>query len=138
MTHPDDIKVLVEGLKIVRKIGDSQAFDSFGAKFFDKPFPLCEHLQIESDAYWECYVKSMTTTDHHPIGTCKMGPRFDSMAVVDPRYSMLSNNSNVTLIFCQNPSHLLILAIQLSVCQIIFDYMSTNLLCALLALSRIY
>jgi choline dehydrogenase-like flavoprotein len=27
----------------------------------------------------------MTTTDHHPIGTCKMGPEWDKMAVVSPR-----------------------------------------------------
>ena len=75
LTHPDDLKVLIEGLKIVRKIGDSPAFDKFGAEFFNKPFPLCAHLKPESDGYWKCYVKSMTTTDHHPIGTCKMGPR---------------------------------------------------------------
>ena len=83
LTHPDDIKRLIEGLKIVRKIGNSTAFDLFGAEFFDKPFPLCEHLQMDTDAYLECFVKSLTTTDHHLVGSCKMGPVYDQMSVVD-------------------------------------------------------
>ena len=85
LTHPDDIRTLIEGIKLVRKIGNSTAFNAFGAEFFDKPFPLCEHLPIDTDRYWECFVKSMTTTDHHLIGTCKMGPYYDRMSVVDPK-----------------------------------------------------
>eukprot|EP00093_Oithona_nana_P012316 12316.XXX_730581_733805_1 [CDS] Oithona nana genome sequencing. len=85
LTHPDDVKVLVEGLKMVRKIGDAPSFQDFGGKFFDQPFPLCTHLVPESDDYWECFVRSMTTTDHHPVGTCKMGHEFDAQAVVNPQ-----------------------------------------------------
>jgi len=70
---------------MVRKIGDAPSFQDFGGKFFDQPFPLCTHLVPESDDYWECFVRSMTTTDHHPVGTCKMGHEFDAQAVVNPQ-----------------------------------------------------
>ena len=72
------------GLKAVKRIGQAPSFKAYGAEFYDKPFPLCAHLAFESDDYWHCYVRSMTTTDHHPVGTCKMGPRWDAFSVVDP------------------------------------------------------
>lgn len=84
LSHPQDVKTLVEGLKMVRQIGDSPSFKEYGSKFYSRPFPLCSGYEAESDAYWECWVRSLATTDHHPIGTCKMGPQTDRMAVVDP------------------------------------------------------
>ena len=70
---------------MVRQIGDSPAFAQFGSKFHDKPFPLCSDHIFASDSYWECYVRSMTTTDHHPVGTCKMGlQNLDAFSVVSP------------------------------------------------------
>ena len=74
----------VIGLKHVRQIGECPSFKAYGAKFHDKHFPLCKDHTFESDEYWECYVRSMTTTDHHPVGTCKMGQIFDKNAVVSP------------------------------------------------------
>lgn len=70
---------------MARQIGNSPAFKIFGAQFHDKVFPLCKDKIYDSDEYWECYVKSMTTTDHHPVGTCKMGPKSDPFAVVSPQ-----------------------------------------------------
>jgi hypothetical protein len=38
-----------------------------------------------SDEYWHCWVLHLATTDHHPVGSCKMGPLdADPSAVVDP------------------------------------------------------
>ena len=72
-------------MKIIRRIGDTPSFKAFGAEFYNKVFPLCKHLSFETDEYWECYVRSMTTTDHHPVGTCKMGPLTqDEFSVVNP------------------------------------------------------
>jgi choline dehydrogenase-like flavoprotein len=39
-----------------------------------------------SDSYWRCWITHLAGTDHHPVGTCKMGPiEMDPMAVVDPQ-----------------------------------------------------
>lgn len=59
--------------------------DDFGARFYDKILPGCEPYLPLSDAYLECYARTLTGTIYHPAGTCKMGPPNDPMAVVDHR-----------------------------------------------------
>ena len=80
-----DIAALVEGIKIAFQIGNSSAFSKYGSRFHDQPFPQCIHMEMYTDAYWECFVRSMTTTDHHPVGTCRMGLREKVDTVVDSR-----------------------------------------------------
>ena len=70
-----DMKALVEGVKIARKIGETQAF----APFRDKethPGP-----QVQSDEEITEYIRTTVESLYHPVGTCKMGN--DAMAVVD-------------------------------------------------------
>ena len=81
-----DIEALVEGLKIARSIGDSRPFKYYGARFYSKSLPGCGHLYPETDEYWECWVKTLATSDHHPVGTCRMGPYSDPYAVVDNQF----------------------------------------------------
>jgi len=38
-----------------------------------------------SDADIDAHVRATSITVHHPLGTCRMGPESDSMAVVDPQ-----------------------------------------------------
>ena len=83
---------------MVRQIGDAPSFAKFGAEFYDKPFPLCDHLVPESDPYWECFVRSMTTTDHHPIGTCKMGSEVDPYAVVNSKTMKVYGVENLRIV----------------------------------------
>ncbi|XP_064459874.1 glucose dehydrogenase [FAD, quinone]-like [Ornithodoros turicata] len=82
-THEDDLKVIVEGLKMCHKLVKTEAFRSLGAAMWSKPFPGCEGHELHSDAYWECQATSFTTTSYHPCCTCKMGN--DETAVVDHR-----------------------------------------------------
>ena len=72
----DDRKVMVEGVKILRKIFAQPSFRNLwdteiipGAQF------------TEDQAIWEQITKSGTTV-YHPVGTCRMGT--DPEAVVDP------------------------------------------------------
>ncbi|XP_037515456.1 glucose dehydrogenase [FAD, quinone] [Rhipicephalus sanguineus] len=82
-SHPDDVDVIVEGLKVCKQIADSEAFRAHGGKFWTVPFPGCEqHVQF-SDEYWRCLALSFASTAAHPAGTCRMGS--DPLAVVDPR-----------------------------------------------------
>jgi 4-pyridoxate dehydrogenase len=39
---------------------------------------------VRSDDELDAYIRATAATAHHPLGTCKMGPEGDTMAVVDP------------------------------------------------------
>ncbi|KAG0711287.1 Glucose dehydrogenase [FAD, quinone] [Chionoecetes opilio] len=84
LTHPHDVKVMVEGIKIGLAITDTLAFRKFGSRFYTRPMPGCEHAPLWTDTYWECLARHYTSTIYHPVGTCKMGPYWDPTAVVDP------------------------------------------------------
>lgn len=73
-------------MKLAKKIGDSPTFKKYGSKFYSYPLPTCRHYYPGSDAYWECWVRTLATSDHHPVGTCKMGPYHDDYAVVDNKF----------------------------------------------------
>ena len=70
-----DMQVLVEGVKIARKLGETQAFSPF-RDVETHPGP-----QAQSDEEITEYIRNHVETLYHPVGTCKMGN--DSMAVVD-------------------------------------------------------
>lgn len=60
-------------------------YRSFGGEYLRLPIPECGRLPYKSDEYWRCYISFMSMTDYHGVGTCKMGPHTDRMAVVDSR-----------------------------------------------------
>lgn len=72
-----DWKMLVEGMKLTRRIAKTQAL---------APWIEAEHVpgkDVQTDDELLDYVRRAGTTIFHPAGTCKMGP--DPMAVVDAR-----------------------------------------------------
>jgi len=74
-SDPHDRKMSLEGLKIAREIMQQDAL---------KPYVMAERLpgpKIVSDDDLFDYACANAKTDHHPVGTCKMGT--DAMAVVD-------------------------------------------------------
>ena len=78
----------VPGLKYARRIGDTYALKRYGARFMSAPLPTCTQHPQWSHEYWRCFVRHMATTDHHPVGTCKMGPYSDPYSVVDARFKV--------------------------------------------------
>ncbi|CAG0903796.1 unnamed protein product [Darwinula stevensoni] len=81
---PDDVKVAIEATRLVLRLGEHPAFKKFGAEFYSKSLPGCQHLTQFTDDYWECQIRQFTYLHWHDVGTCKMGPSTDPGAVVDP------------------------------------------------------
>ncbi|KAB2673068.1 alanine-phosphoribitol ligase [Ochrobactrum sp. LMG 5442] len=74
-SDPHDRKMSLEGLKIAREIMQQDAL---------KPYVMAERLpgpKVVTDDDLFDYACANAKTDHHPVGTCKMGT--DAMAVVD-------------------------------------------------------
>jgi len=74
-----DRKVAVDSLRLARRISRSAAL----AKF--QPDEFMPGPSFESDEALAVAAGNIGTTIFHPVGTCKMGPREDPMAVVDHR-----------------------------------------------------
>jgi len=84
-THKEDVDVLVEAIKLAMRVSNTSAFQRFGSKPHTIRMPGCHAYQFNTYEYWECALRHFTFTMYHPSGTCKMGLRSDSMAVVDSR-----------------------------------------------------
>jgi choline dehydrogenase len=83
LIHPNylasesDVSVLVEGIKIARRIAQAKALETFrGAEVW--PGDAARDDEAISE-----FIRNTSETLYHPVGTCKMGS--DSMAVVDAR-----------------------------------------------------
>jgi choline dehydrogenase-like flavoprotein len=75
LTHPDDQKTLVNGIRLARKILAAPSFDDYrGAE-------LNPGKDAQSDEEILARAKERLGLVYHPVGTCKMG--HDDMAVVD-------------------------------------------------------
>jgi 4-pyridoxate dehydrogenase len=73
-----DRRTMRDGLKLVRRLCTTSPLGDFAAR------ELAPGADIESDADLDAYIRATAATAHHPLGTCKMGPSSDRMAVVDP------------------------------------------------------
>ncbi|WP_333815469.1 GMC family oxidoreductase [Tabrizicola sp.] len=76
LSHPDDLPVLMNGLKIARTITQAPALARHIARE-TLPGP-----QIASDAQLEADIRARAETIYHPVGTCRMGS--DPASVTDP------------------------------------------------------
>lgn len=75
LQHESDVQKLVEGLRIIRKLFNTNAFDEFRGE------EAAPGADVTSNEALQAYIREVVDTNFHPVGTCKMGP--DPMAVVD-------------------------------------------------------
>ena len=74
-----DVDKLVKALKIVEDICRTRPLaDIVTGTLRPDPMPV-------DDAGWEAYVRQWGGIGYHAVGTCRMGPDGDPMAVLDPR-----------------------------------------------------
>jgi len=90
LQDPDDVKVLVEGMKrAVELVETTPAFQKHNGRFTNESLPGCENITFRSDEYWECYARHVTITLHHLSGSCSMGANDSKKAVVDPKFQVI-------------------------------------------------
>lgn len=81
--HDDhDVKVLIEGVKFAIRLSETKALKAYGMELDKTPIPSCKGI-TPSDKYWECAIRQNTAPENHQAGSCKMGPKNDTSAVVD-------------------------------------------------------
>jgi choline dehydrogenase-like flavoprotein len=73
--HPDDVAMMLRGLKLGRKIAHAPSFAKYRATEV-QPGP-----SVQDDASLVEYIRRASATVHHPCSSCRMGP--DENAVVD-------------------------------------------------------
>ncbi len=79
MSAENDVRVIVEGVRMARKVFEQPAFQANSA---GETLP---GRDVQTDAEIAQFARETGNTVYHPVGVCKMGPADDPMAVVDPR-----------------------------------------------------
>ena len=77
LSHPEDLREMVEGVKKVRELVAQPAFDEFRGE------ELVPGPDAKTDKEIAAAIRKVSETDYHPCGTCKMGVAADDQAVVD-------------------------------------------------------
>ena len=73
-----DRRTTIDGLRLVRRIAGQPALKQWiGAEMAPGP-------EVQSDEDFLAYARQAGGSIYHPVGSCKMGPDHDAMAVVDP------------------------------------------------------
>ncbi|XP_058798935.1 glucose dehydrogenase [FAD, quinone]-like [Phymastichus coffea] len=85
LSDPQDIEVLVEGLKFARKLANTTTLRNAGLELPKAPTAGCENFDTRSDDYIRCFIKNNVRSHSHGAGTCKMGLASDASAVVSPQ-----------------------------------------------------
>lgn len=83
LEKPEDLKLLVRGVRVCQKLVATPTMQSVGAEATDPPSQLCGQVKYDTDEYWKCIISRNLLTIYHPVGTCKMGAANDPTAVVD-------------------------------------------------------
>ena len=78
LEQEDDLRLLMKGARIQRRILESAPFDRYRG---DMLYPVA----ADDDAALERGIRNRADSQYHPVGTCKMGPQGDPAAVVDER-----------------------------------------------------
>ncbi|XP_051160264.1 glucose dehydrogenase [FAD, quinone]-like [Leptopilina boulardi] len=84
-TEKFDVQRLIAGIGITIDILNSTVMRNNDFIFDETPLAACQSFKFNTYEYWVCYLRHKFNTDFHPVGTCKMGPKEDHLAVVDSR-----------------------------------------------------
>lgn len=80
----EDIQTMLRGIKFQTSFVETKSFKDNEGELVLPELTACKDLEKESEEYWRCYIKQMSSHIYHPVGTAKMGPAKDKTSVVDP------------------------------------------------------
>ena len=86
-SHPEDVEATLDSFNIAIKLGNTEALKEAGFKINTTFLPTRENFETGTNPMWD---RSGWFSFHHQSGTCKMGPKNDSTAVVDPQLQVYS------------------------------------------------
>jgi choline dehydrogenase len=78
LTTEKDRQTLIQGLRRGLEVMEADAFGPYRLRIQTPP------QRVSDDDLWQ-HILNQLETVYHPVGTCKMGPDSDEMAVVDPQ-----------------------------------------------------
>ncbi len=79
-TDPRDMRHMLKGVRVARQLAQTAAMKEI---VLQELYSGTE--RPDTDANLEVAILAEVESYHHPVGTCRMGPSTDSMAVVDPQ-----------------------------------------------------
>ncbi|CAG4932911.1 unnamed protein product [Colias eurytheme] len=81
-----ELNVLVEASKIAYRLANTTLLrEKYGIKPTEGYASECGDSTQPTDEFFRCVAQRYTEPENHQVGTCKMGAKNDSMAVVDPQ-----------------------------------------------------
>ena len=86
----EDVSTLLRGIRLVQKILNTTSLSQYNAK--ESLIDAKCSFQYDTDEFWEWYMKLLTFTMAHPVGTCRMGRAEDERSVVDERLRVIGTS----------------------------------------------
>lgn len=83
--EPTDIEVVLDGIETTLKLAKAESLQIYDFALAAEPLEECSDHAFPSRDYWACATRQKTLSLSHQVGSCKMGPASDPMAVVDPQ-----------------------------------------------------
>ncbi len=83
LSHDDDLNTMIRAQKFLNTLKKAKSFQN--CTLWRPKVQECSHFELDTDEYYECYIRNLGSTMNHILGTCKMGPASDPEAVVNPR-----------------------------------------------------
>ncbi|KAG4079688.1 hypothetical protein HA402_009074 [Bradysia odoriphaga] len=88
LTHPDDVTAMMDGVRFIFRIVETEAFRRINLTYSAPVDPACSTFTFMSDEYWNCKMRQDTHAWIHMVGTCSLGPDSDNSdsTVVDTKF----------------------------------------------------
>ncbi|KAL1461010.1 hypothetical protein WDU94_012943 [Cyamophila willieti] len=83
-TKEEDIKDILTAVKMVDDVMKYKDFRNFDTTSVPMEIKECASCKYQSEEYYRCAIKYLSTTTNHPTGTLRMGPLSDPLSVVGP------------------------------------------------------